>query len=186
MMDLSNCKAAADNNLNVPELIISVCERAINIVRKGQNAGFQYFLPFFQNSWLSGALNPFPKKPWFFRVCCTSLLKTLWEKKKLFLTRISPFPTVFSTHLENFVPFFIKFELLSSNSFSLEESKICLLGKGWNWDCMIKSLRKHAFRLHKRIYGLFDGIDSDQIANLYGILFPPSTFRPTRKSKSKN
>ena len=28
-------------------------------------------------------INPFPKKPWFLRVCSTSLLKTQWEKEKL-------------------------------------------------------------------------------------------------------
>ena len=27
--------------------------------------------------------NPFSNKPWFLRVCSTSLLKTLWEKEKL-------------------------------------------------------------------------------------------------------
>ena len=31
-------------------------------------------------------LNPFPNKPWFLRVCRTSLLKTLWEKEKLLVT----------------------------------------------------------------------------------------------------
>ena len=30
--------------------------------------------------------NPFPDKPWFLRVCSTSLLKTLWEKEKLLIT----------------------------------------------------------------------------------------------------
>ena len=30
--------------------------------------------------------NPFPNKPWFLRVCSTSLLKTLWEKEKLLIT----------------------------------------------------------------------------------------------------
>ena len=29
--------------------------------------------------------NPFPNKPWFSRVCSRSLLKTLWEKEKLFV-----------------------------------------------------------------------------------------------------
>ena len=29
------------------------------------------------------AINPFPNKPWFLRVCSKSLLKTLWEKEKL-------------------------------------------------------------------------------------------------------
>ena len=28
-------------------------------------------------------LNPFPNKPWFFCVCSTSLLKTLWEKREI-------------------------------------------------------------------------------------------------------
>ena len=49
-------------------------------------------------------------------------LKALWEKKK---GAIFPFPTVFSTCLENFLPFSSK----SANSFSLEESKTCRLGK---------------------------------------------------------
>ena len=37
---------------------------------------------------------------------------------------------VFSTHLENFLPFLSNLKLLSANSFTLEESKICCLGKG--------------------------------------------------------
>ena len=43
---------------------------------------------------------------------------------------IAPFPTVFSTLLENFPPFSSNSKLLSANSFSMEESKICRLGKG--------------------------------------------------------
>ena len=31
-------------------------------------------------------INPFPHKPWFLRVCSTSLLKTPWEKEKLLIT----------------------------------------------------------------------------------------------------
>ena len=30
-------------------------------------------------------VNPFPNKPWFLRVCSTSLLKTPWEKEKLLI-----------------------------------------------------------------------------------------------------
>ena len=44
---------------------------------------FDYYLehlPIFESS------NPFPNKPWFLRVCSTSLLKTLWEKDKLLVT----------------------------------------------------------------------------------------------------
>ena len=36
---------------------------------------------------------------------------------------------VFSTPLKNFLPFSSNLKLLSANSFSLEESKICCLGK---------------------------------------------------------
>ena len=43
---------------------------------------------------------------------------------------ISAFPTVFSAHLEDFLPFLSNLKLSSANSFSLEESKICRLGKG--------------------------------------------------------
>ena len=31
-------------------------------------------------------LNPFQNKPWFLRVCNTSLLKIMWEKEKLLLS----------------------------------------------------------------------------------------------------
>ena len=40
------------------------------------------------------------------------------------------FPTVFSTRLANFLLFSSDLKLSSANSFSLEESKICRLGKG--------------------------------------------------------
>ena len=43
---------------------------------------------------------------------------------------ISPFPTEFSTRLDSFLPFSSNLKLSSANSFSLEESKICRLGKG--------------------------------------------------------
>ena len=37
------------------------------------------------------SFNPFPNKPWFSRVCSTSLLKTLWEKEKLLIRSNSSF-----------------------------------------------------------------------------------------------
>ena len=37
---------------------------------------------------------------------------------------------MFSTHLENFLPSSSNLKLLFANSLSLEESKICRLGKG--------------------------------------------------------
>ena len=40
--------------------------------------------------------NPFQNKPWFLRACCTSLLKTLWEKDNLLTTsNLSFFYSVF-------------------------------------------------------------------------------------------
>ena len=79
----------------------------------------QSFLPF------QVVFNPFPNKPWFLHVCSTSLFKTLLEKEKA----IFPFPTMFSTHLENFLPFSSNLDLSSAISFSLEESNFSF-GKG--------------------------------------------------------
>ena len=45
-------------------------DRTENSVGKEDNACYHY-------------INRFPNKPWFLRVCSKSLLKTLWEKKKL-------------------------------------------------------------------------------------------------------
>ena len=47
---------------------------------------------------LSLPFNPFPNKPWFLRVCKTSLLKTLWEKEKLLVTSNFSFSHSVSTH----------------------------------------------------------------------------------------
>ena len=41
-----------------------------------------------------------------------------------------PFPTVFSTHSNNFLPFLSNLKLSSAKSLSLEESKICRLVMG--------------------------------------------------------
>ena len=41
---------------------------------------------------LDNLINPFPNKPWFLRVCRTSLLKTLWEKEKLLVASNFSFP----------------------------------------------------------------------------------------------
>ena len=73
---------------------------------------------------------PFPKKTMvFIHVCRKSVLKTLWEKNKLLIRAIYPFPTVFLTILENSLPFLSNLKLSSANSFSLVEFSICRLGK---------------------------------------------------------
>ena len=63
---------------------------------------------------LQTTFNPFPNKPWFLRDCSASLLKTLWEKEKLF---------------GDFLPFPLNLKLSSANSFSLEDSKIIVWEK---------------------------------------------------------
>ena len=50
--------------------------------------------------------NPFPNKPWFLRVCSTSLMKTLWEKEKLLVTSNFSFShSVFYPFLRTFCHF---------------------------------------------------------------------------------
>ena len=46
------------------------------------------------------------------------------------LPTISPFSIGFPTLLDNSMPFSSNLKLSSANSFTLEESKICRLGKG--------------------------------------------------------
>ena len=75
-------------------------------------------------------LFPFLNKPWFLRVCNRSLLKTLWEKKKLLVTsNFSIFHSVFYPFGE-LSAIFVKFEIVVCKVSSLEESKICCVGKG--------------------------------------------------------
>ena len=62
-----------------------------------------------QHIWVA---NPFPNKPLFLRVCCTSLLKTLCEKEKLLVTsNFSFFHSVFYPFGE-LCTIFIEFEIV--------------------------------------------------------------------------
>ena len=86
-----------------------VFDRAENRVGKGNNAGYHnvfgshkdipnhlkhtrsiaYKISFTSVKFVCCLVvsdNTFPNKPWFLRVCSTSLLKTLWEKEKLLVT----------------------------------------------------------------------------------------------------
>ena len=69
------------------------------------------------------------KTPCFIHILCVNP----FESGCLTLSKqraISPFPTLLSTLLENFLPFSSSLKFSSANSFSLEECKICRLGKG--------------------------------------------------------
>ena len=74
--------------------------------------------------------NPFPNKPWFLRVCSTSLLKTLWEKEKLLVTsNFSFFHTVFYLFGE-LSPFLIKFKIVVCKLFQFGRAFFFSFGKG--------------------------------------------------------
>ena len=78
-------------------------------------------------------INPWSRKvgqgPLFLIVCDTSLLKTLWKNEKLLLTSIFYFSYSILNLLEHHLPFSLNLKLLSANVSSLEEYKICRLGK---------------------------------------------------------
>ena len=71
--------------------------------------------------------NPFPNKPLSLHVCSISLENTVGTGEIVPNEQFFLFP-VFSTRLENFLPFSSNLKLSSANSLSLEESKICRLG----------------------------------------------------------
>ena len=72
----------------------------------------------------------FTKQALVLNVCNTSLLKTRWEKEKLLIMSNFSFSLSISFHLDHFLQFTSNLKLLSADSFSLEESKICHLRKG--------------------------------------------------------
>ena len=85
----------------------------------------EIFLPFSSNLELSQAMV-------FMCLQHKSCGNTVEKKKIMFvcsLPAISPFLTMFSTHLEIFMPFLSNLVLSSANSFNLEDSGICI-GKG--------------------------------------------------------
>ena len=100
-------------------------KKSLRVKKKLRNCPLRTISPF-----LSMFLNHFPNKSWFLRVCSTSLLETMWEKAEIAPNERSLlFPTFFYTVLESLLPFSTNSELSSAISFSLEESKICRLGK---------------------------------------------------------
>ena len=81
-------------------------------------------------------VNPFPNKPWFLRVCSTSLLKTLRVKEKL-LKQFLLFPQCFLPFWRT-LSFSTNSKLSSAHALNLEKSKISLFGKGLNDICTMK------------------------------------------------
>ena len=69
-------------------------------------------LPYLQASWTVVLFNPFPNKPWFLRVCSTSLLKTLWEKEKSLVTSNFSFSHSVFNPFGELSPIFIKLKIV--------------------------------------------------------------------------
>ena len=63
------------------------------------------------------AYNPFPKKPWFLRVCTNSLLKGLWEKEKLLVTSNFSFSHRVFYPFEELSAIFIKVKIVLRKQF---------------------------------------------------------------------
>ena len=73
-------------------------------------------------------LKLFPKQALFYTCLQYNLLENAVGKGEIARNeQFLLFPTVFSTHLKKFLP--LSSTLKSANSFSLEESRICRLGK---------------------------------------------------------
>ena len=72
----------------------------------------------------------FPSKPWFLRVCSTSLLKTLWEKEKLLVTRNFSFSHSVFHPFEQLSAIFISFEIVVVKLFQFRGVQYLLFGKG--------------------------------------------------------
>ena len=134
---LSKLKEIAEDNFDVAQSMFFFFNVVENSVEKGGNAGYRNFLLFPQYF-----VNPFPNKPWFLRVCSTSLLKTLWEKEKLLVT------SNFSFSRSVFYPFgelsaiFIKSEIVVCKVFQFGKglkffvwervkSALCIKGLFW-------------------------------------------------------
>ena len=76
--------------------------------------------------------NPFPNKPWFLRVCSTSLLKTLREKENLLITSNFPFSHSVFYPFGELSTLFIKSEIVVCKLFKFGRAQNLSFGKGLN------------------------------------------------------
>ena len=87
-------------------------------------------------------LNPFPNKPYFFVSWVQVFWKHFWKKEKLLIMSSFSFSHSVFLQFREFSAFSSNLKLSSANSLSLDESKICRLGKGYK-------VMKNAFRTLK-------------------------------------
>ena len=57
-------------------------------------------------------INPFPNKPWFLRVCGTSLLKTHWQKEKFLVTNNFSFSHSVFHPFEELSAIYLRFQIV--------------------------------------------------------------------------
>ena len=92
-------------------------------------------------------LNPFPNKPWFLRVCSTSLFKTPWEDK-LLVTSNFPFSLSVFYPFEELSAIFIKFVFVVCKLFQFGRVQNLSFGKGLS----TQQWRIHLQRRKKKIF----------------------------------
>ena len=115
--------------------------------------------------------NPFQNKPWFLRVSSTSLLKTLREKEKLLFTSNFSFSHIVFYLFGQLSAILIKLKIVVCKLVQFGRVQNLRFGKGLSFD-QFEMMSSNTELTMDTIF--------------YGILFPPSTFRPTRNSKSRN
>ena len=90
-------------------------------------------------------LNPFPNKPCFLRVCSSSLLKTLWEKKKLLVASNFSFSHIVFYSFGELSAIFIKFEIVIRKLFQFGRVEFFSFGKGskaYSYLCFLFSYKQ--------------------------------------------
>ena len=130
MMHKSKFNAFADDKFNIDEVVIYTCSRVENIVGKGKNTGYQYYLfppQCFQKAHKKGLSKVGsmaelynPEKEAFWKHCG----KGENAGNQYFLL----FPQCFLPFWKQFPTFSVTFTMSSANAFTFDWSKILLLG----------------------------------------------------------
>ena len=98
----------------------------------GSNCYYKVLQETTPSSMAASQFNPFPNKPWFLRVCCESLLKTLWEKEKLLLMSNFSFSHSVFYLYGKLSAIFAQFEIVICKFFQFGRVKKLSFGKGLN------------------------------------------------------
>ena len=99
-------------------------------MRNCLNEQFDLFPNVFHGTCILKSFYPFPNKPWFLRVCSTSLFKTLWEKEKLLVTSNFSFSHSVFYSFGELSAIFTKFRLVICKLFQFGRVQYLLCGKG--------------------------------------------------------